>query len=73
MVIWKNKNMEKQKFGKMEIRKNGNFLNANSENCKFGKMQIWKNANLEKSKFGKMQMIKGNRKYKEIWNNNNRE
>ena len=26
MEVWKNENLEKQKFGKMEIRKNGNWV-----------------------------------------------
>ena len=61
--IWKigfseNTNLEKGKFGEMQIWKN-----ANSEKCKFGNMQIWKsanlkNANLKKCIFGRMQSLK---------------
>ena len=68
MKIWKNRNLDEWKFGKMktwemEIRKNGNF-----EKWKCGKI-----GNLEKWKFKKLCTIKGNRKNKEIWINKNRE
>ena len=38
MENWKNRNLEKQEFGKMEIGKNGN-----KEKWKIVKMEIWKN------------------------------
>ena len=67
MQIWKKANFEKKdKFEKLEFRKNGNldirkndyWGNQNWEKCKFGKMEIWKNENLEELKFGKMETWK---------------
>ena len=48
-------NLEKSKFGNMQIEnmqicKNAKIENANLMKCKFGKLQICKNANLEKWK-----------------------
>ena len=42
MEILKNGNLEKLKFGKMEIWKNGNFENGNLDKWKFGKRKFGK-------------------------------
>ena len=48
MELWKNGTLEKQKFGKIEIRKNGNWT--------LGKMVFWENGCWEKWKFGRTEI-----------------
>ena len=49
--MWKNRNVEEQKCGRIEMWK---YRNVEEQKC--GRIEIWKNRNVEEQKCGRIEM-----------------